>query len=49
VLGGGYVGLTYLDTIPLSRPEGENACQVDFKSNGASGDALVYAIRATAG
>jgi Collagen triple helix repeat (20 copies) len=48
VLGGGYVAPTESDATPLSRPEGENAWRVDFKSNGGSGDASVYAICATA-
>ena len=33
---------------PLSRPEDDNGWRVDFKSNGGSGDASVYAICATA-
>jgi hypothetical protein len=48
VLGGGYVAPTEVDAAPLSRPEGENAWRVDFKSNGGSGDASVYAICAMA-
>jgi hypothetical protein len=48
VIGGGYVVPSVLDTAPLSRPEGNNAWRVDFKSNGGSGDASVYAICAAA-
>ena len=48
VLGGGYVVPSAADTAPLSRPEGDNAWRVDFKSNGGSGDASVYAVCATA-
>jgi hypothetical protein len=48
VLGGGYVAPSGLDTAPLSRPEGDNGWRVDFKSNGGSGDASVYAICAVA-
>jgi hypothetical protein len=44
VLGGGYVVPSAADTAPLSRPEGDNAWRVDFKSNGGSGDASVYAV-----
>ena len=47
VLGGGYVVPNEVDTAPLSRPEGDNGWRVDFKSNGGSGDASVYAICAT--
>lgn len=49
VFGGGYVVPSELDTAPLSRPEGDNGWRVDFRSNGGSGDAAVYAICATAG
>jgi hypothetical protein len=49
VFGGGYVVPSELDTAPLSRPEGDNGWRVDFKSNGGSGDASVYAICAAAG
>jgi hypothetical protein len=48
VIGGGYVVPSVLDTAPLSRPEGNYAWRVDFKSNGGSGDASVYAICAAA-
>ena len=48
VLGGGYVVPSAADTAPLSRPDGDNAWRVDFKSNGGSGDASVYAVCATA-
>jgi hypothetical protein len=48
VLGGGYVVPQVSDTTSLSRPDGDNAWRVDFKSNGGSGDASVYAICATA-
>ena len=48
VLGGGYVAPSASDTAPLSRPEGDNGWRVDFKSNGGSGDASVYAICAMA-
>ncbi len=48
VLGGGYVVPSEADTAPLSRPENENAWRVDFKSNGGSGDASVYAVCAAA-
>ena len=48
VLGGGYVVPQVGDTVGLSRPEGDNEWRVDFKSNGGSGDASVYAICATA-
>ena len=44
VLGGGYVVPSELDTAPLSRLEADNARRVDFKSNGGSGTASVYAI-----
>ena len=44
VLGGGYVAPQVGDMAPLSRPEGDNAWRVDFKSNGGSGDASVYAV-----
>jgi hypothetical protein len=48
VIGGGYVVPAVGDLVSLSRPEGNNAWRVDFKSNGGSGDASVYAICATA-
>jgi hypothetical protein len=48
VIGGGYVVPATGDIAGLSRPEGNNAWRVDFKSNGGSGDASVYAICATA-
>lgn len=48
VLGGGYVVPSEADTAPLSRPEADNAWRVDFKSNGGSGTASVYAICAAA-
>jgi hypothetical protein len=48
VIGGGYVVPAVGDLASLSRPEGNNAWRVDFKSNGGSGDASVYAICATA-
>ncbi len=48
VMGGGYVVPSAADTVPLSRPDGNNAWRVDFKSNGGSGDASVYAICAVA-
>jgi len=48
VLGGGYVVPSETDTAPLSRPEADNAWRVDFKSNGGSGTAPVYAICAAA-
>ncbi len=44
VLGGGYVTPSEADTAPLSRPEADNAWRVDFKSNGGSGTASVYAV-----
>ncbi len=44
VFGGGYVVPAVGDLASLSRPEGNNAWRVDFKSNGGSGDASVYAI-----
>ena len=44
VLGDGYVVPREADTVPLSRPEADNAWRVDFKSNGGSGTASVYAI-----
>jgi hypothetical protein len=47
VLGGGYVVPEVGDTTSLSRPDGDNGWRVDFKSNGGSGDASVYAICAT--
>jgi hypothetical protein len=43
VLGGGYVVPSEADTAPLSRPEADNAWRVDFKSNGGSGTASVFA------
>ncbi len=48
VLGGGYGVPSEADTAPLSRPEADNAWRVDFKSNGGSGTASVYAICAAA-
>jgi hypothetical protein len=48
VTGGGYLVPYVLDTAPASRPEGNNAWRVDFKSNGGSGTAQAYAICATA-
>jgi hypothetical protein len=48
VLGGGYVVPSEADTAPLSRPEADNAWRVDFKSNGGSGTASVFAICAAA-
>ena len=48
VLGGGYVVPRWPIRLRLSRPEGDNAWRVDFKSNGGSGDASVYAVCATA-
>jgi hypothetical protein len=48
VTGGGYVVPAVGDTASLSRPEGNNAWRVDFKSNGGSGDASVFAVCATA-
>jgi hypothetical protein len=48
VIGGGYVAPAVGDLVGLSRPEGNNAWRADFKSNGGSGDASVYAICATA-
>ena len=49
VIGGGYVVPAIGDMVGLSRPEGDNAWgRVDFKSNGGSGAASVYAICATA-
>jgi hypothetical protein len=47
VIGGGYVAPTVLDTASSSRPEGDKGWRVEFKSNGGSGDASVYAICAT--
>jgi hypothetical protein len=48
VLGGGYAVPSAADTAPLSRPDGDNAWRVNFKSNGGSGDVSVYAICAMA-
>jgi hypothetical protein len=48
VIGGGYVVPAVGDLAGLSRPEGNNAWRVDFKSNGGTGAASVYAICATA-
>jgi hypothetical protein len=48
VTGGGYVVPAVGDVTSLSRPEGDNAWRVDFKSNGGSGDASAYAICVTA-
>jgi len=47
-IGGGYVVPSAVDTADISRPEGNNAWRVSFKSNGGSGKASVYAICMTA-
>jgi hypothetical protein len=39
VIGGGYVAPTVLDAASSSRPEGDKAWRVEFKSNGGNGDA----------
>ena len=44
VIGGGYVAPNVGDTTDLSIPGGNSAWRVDFKSNGGSGDASVYAV-----
>jgi hypothetical protein len=48
VIAGGYVAPSVLDTASSSRPEGDKGWRVEFKSNGGTGDASVYAICATA-
>jgi hypothetical protein len=48
VIAGGYVAASVLDTASSSRPEGESGWRVEFKSNGGTGEASVYAICATA-
>jgi hypothetical protein len=48
VINGGYVLPSVVDTTDFSRPEGNNAWRVRFRSNGGSGNASVYAICVTA-
>jgi hypothetical protein len=48
VIAGGYVAPSVLDTASSSRPEGDKGWLVEFKSNGGTGEASVYAICATA-
>jgi hypothetical protein len=48
VIAGGYVAPSVLDTASLSRPEGDSGWLVEFKSNGGTGEASVYAICALA-
>lgn len=48
VLSGGYVSAMTLDTVPMSRPEGDNAWRVSFQSGGGSGSVNVYAVCADA-
>ena len=48
VIAGGYVAPSVLDTASSSRPEGDSGWRVEFKSNGGTGEASVYAICATA-
>ena len=48
VIAGGYVAASVLDTASSSRPEGDKGWLVEFKSNGGTGEASVYAICATA-
>ena len=47
VIAGGYVAPSVLDTASSSRPEGDKAWRVEFKSNGGRGEASVYAICAS--
>ena len=47
-MGGGYVVPSAADTTDFSGPAGNNAWRVNFKSNGGSGAASVYAICVTA-
>src|SRR4029077_7113046 len=49
VIAGGYVAPSVLDTASSSRPEGDNGWLVEFKSNGGTGEASVYAICVSAG
>jgi hypothetical protein len=44
VIAEGYVAPSVLDTASSSRPEGDKGWRVEFKSNGGTGDASVYAI-----
>jgi hypothetical protein len=44
VIAGGYVAPSVLDTASSSRPEGDKGWLVEFKSNGGTGEASVYAI-----
>jgi hypothetical protein len=48
VIAGGYVAPSVLDTASSSRPEGDSGWRVEFKSNGGTGDASVYAVCAAA-
>jgi hypothetical protein len=48
VIAGGYVAPSVLDAASSSRPEGDKGWLVEFKSNGGTGEASVYAICATA-
>jgi hypothetical protein len=48
ISGGGHVVPSFVGTTDLSRPDGDNAWRVHFKSNGGSGNATVYAICVTA-
>ena len=48
VIAGGYVAPSVLDMASSSRPEGGKGWLVEFKSNGGTGEASVYAICATA-
>jgi hypothetical protein len=44
LIGGGYILPGTLAAASSSRPEGNNTWRVDFRSNGGSGEAKVYAI-----
>jgi hypothetical protein len=44
LIGGGYVLPSALATASSSRPEGNNTWRVDFRSDGGSGEAKVYAV-----
>jgi hypothetical protein len=44
VIGGGYVAPSAGDAADLSTLGGKSAWRVDFKSNGGSGDASIYAF-----
>jgi hypothetical protein len=47
VIGGGYVAPSADDAADLSTLGGKSAWRVDFKSNGGSGDASIYAVCVT--